>query len=128
MNEATLFLSQLIGPILLIGGISMLVRQDAYREFIQNLAKNRALLLYNGFVESTAGLAVILYHNLWSTPAEIIISLIGWGMFAEGIFDLFVSKKTIKSFAISSTGYLQISAWVLLAIGAYLSYVAYLVL
>jgi len=127
MNETTLFLSQLIGPILGVSGLSLLIRQDAYREFIQNLSKNRALLLYNGFIESTAGLALVLHHNLWTTPAEVIISFLGWAMLAEGVFDLFVSKTTIKDIAHSGAGFMNTSGTLMLVAGAYLSYVAYLI-
>lgn len=127
MNETTLFLSQLMGPILIVLGLSMLIRQDAYREFMQNLLKNRALLLYNGIIESTAGLAVILSHNLWNTPAQIIISLLGWGMLVEGVFDLFVSKTTLKDIAHSGAAVLSSVALVTVLAGAYLSYVGFLI-
>jgi len=125
MNETTIFLGQLMGPILIILGLSMLVRQDAYREFIQNLSKNRSLLLYNGIIEGTAGLAIVLHHNLWATPSQAIISLIGWGMLVEGVFDLFVSKTTIKDIAHSGAGVLNITAVVSVLIGAYLAYVGF---
>jgi len=125
MNETTLFLSQLIGPILIVFGLSMLIRQDAYREFIRNLSKNRSLLLYNGIIEGGAGLAIVLNHNLWTTPAQIIISLLGWGMIVEGIFDLFVSKITIKDIAHSGAGILNIIAVISILIGAYLAYVGF---
>lgn len=126
MNDTTLFLSQLIGPVLVVLALSMLIRQDAWREFIRNLSKNRALLLYNGVIEGTAGLALVLHHNFWNTPAEVIISLLGWGMVVEGVFDLFVSKTTIKDLAHATTGILNISAIITLVAGAYLSYVAYI--
>jgi uncharacterized protein YjeT (DUF2065 family) len=127
MNDTTLFLSQLIGPVAIVIGLSVLIRHDAYMEFIRNLAKNRSLLLYNGMIESTAGLAIVLNHNLWSTAAEVIISLIGWGMVAEGVFDLFVSKTTIKDMAHSSVGILKVTGLVTVLVGAYLVYVGYFI-
>lgn len=127
MNETTLFLSQLIGPVAMVIGLSMLIRQDAYREFIQSISRDRSLLLYNGMIESTVGLALILHHNMWNTPAQVIISLIGWGMMAEGIFDLFVSKTTIKDLTHSAKGMMTMTGLITLLLGAYLAYVGYLI-
>ena len=127
MNETTLFLSQLMGPVLIALGLSMLIRKDAYQEFFQNLSKNRAFLLYNGLLEGTAGLAIVLHHNLWNTPAQVVISLLGWGMMLEGLFGLFVSKRTIKDIVHSSATTLNVAALLCILMGAYLAYVAYFI-
>ena len=125
MDESTLFLSKLIGPIMLLIGVSLIFRQDVYKDVMKHLSKDRSLLLYNGIVESTAGLALVLNHNLWGSPAEIIISIVAWGMLVEGAFELFVSKKTIKEMAHASTLFLNISGVITMGLGAYLAYPAY---
>ena len=127
MNETTLFLSQLIGPVLIVMGLSMLIRKDAWQEFLQSISHNRALLLYNGMVEGSAGLALLLYHNFWNTPAEIIITLLGWAMFLEGICDLFVSRTTVKDLLHSSNTILNVTGIVSIAVGGYLAYISYLI-
>lgn len=127
MNETTLFLSQLIGPVLMVMGLSMLIRKDAWQEFLQHISHNRALLLYNGVIEGSAGLALLLSHNLWNSPAEIIITLLGWMMLLEGVCDFFVSKTTIKDLIHSSGTILNFTGIVSIVVGAYLAYVGYLV-
>ena len=127
MNDTTLFLSQLIGPVLILLALSMLMRQESWKAFIKGMGRDSSLLLYNGILESTAGLAIVLHHNLWSTPAEVIISLLGWAMILEGAFDLFISKRTIKQAVKSmSDQMMKLSGIFMLVIGAYLTWFGFL--
>ena len=127
MNETTQFLAQLMGPILALIGIALITRKKAFKEFVSNLAEDPSLLLYNGMLESTAGLAVVLNHNLWNTIPEIIISILGWGMLAEGALDLFVTKKNIKLYGRSiNDSMMNLSSVLMIVAGAYLSYAGYL--
>ncbi|MDH5596490.1 MAG: hypothetical protein OEY44_00165 [Candidatus Peregrinibacteria bacterium] len=127
MNESTQFLAQLMGPILALIGVALITRKKAFREFVSNLAEDPSLLLYNGMLESSAGLAVILHHNLWNTIPEIIVSILGWGMLIEGALDLFITKKNIKQYARSiNDSMMNLSSVLMIVAGAYLSYAGYL--
>ena len=128
MNDLTLYLSQLMGPVMAILGLAFLLRQKEMVTRMKDLAKHPVILLISGMVETTAGLAVVLAHNEWGTPAAFIISLMGWGMLIEGTFSLLVSKTFLrKSIADMTMGVIHPAGVVMLAAGAYLSWYGYLV-
>ena len=96
MNESTLFLSQLIGPVLAIVGLSFILRRNEMMTLIKQLVKNNVILWVYGMAELTAGIAIVMYHNEWNSVAAFIISLLGWGMILEGSFGVLVNKTHLK--------------------------------
>lgn len=94
------------------------------------MEKEASFLFLAGLVEATAGLAIVLSHNLWSSPAEIIISFLGWAMIAEGSICLLLNTKfpqgVVNHMIKSMPQFLTVSAIVMLAAGGYLSYLAYM--
>jgi len=96
MNETTLFFSRLIGPVLAVVGLSFILRRTEMIALMKQLVKNNVILWIYGMIELTAGIAIILAHNEWSSTPAIIISLIGWGMILEGSFGVLSNKTHIK--------------------------------
>ncbi len=92
----TLFLSQLMGPVMAVIGLAMLIRQKDMKKLIKNMIDNPLTLFINGIVELAAGISIVLYHNLWNTLAAVIITTIGWLMIMEGAFGVLASKGNIK--------------------------------
>jgi len=104
MNPTTTFLLQLIGPIGLIIGISLLTNPKFYQNLIKSLEKEPIALYITSLGAMTIGLSIILKNNLWTTTPEVIISLLGWILFLKGILLAFnplsiykISKKLAKS-------------------------------
>jgi len=128
MNETTLYLSQLMGPILVLFGISFLIKEKWYLEVFKGLHKNGLFLYLDSVVETTAGLAIVLSHNLWGTTPEVMISLIGWAMLFEGTMIMMTSKAFLRSMMtmIATSNWLKVSAFLSLVIGGYLSWAGYL--
>lgn len=93
--------------------------------------KDDAFLFMAGIVESTAGIAIILGHNLWGSAAEIIISFLGWAMILEGSLCLLALKKFPKGIMNhmmkSMPQLISLSAIVMILAGAYLSYLGYII-
>lgn len=131
MNSSTLFLSQLIGPILLLLGVSFGLNKKFYSDWFKKMDKDDAFLFMAGIVESTAGIAIILGHNLWGSAAEIIISFLGWAMILEGSLCLLALKKFPKGIMNhmmkSMPQLISLSAIVMILAGAYLSYLGYII-
>lgn len=128
MNEATLFLAKLVGPIMVLVALAFLMRKDDMKKLMHDVVSNTYTLFLQGMVESTAGLAIVLHHNLWDSPTAIIISLLGWLMFIEGAFELLTSNASMKrAMAGFSKEWMTPSGVVVLAAGAYLVWQAYLV-
>ncbi len=128
MNETTLFLSRLIGPIALLIGVSFAIQHNFYMDWFKKLKKDGAFLFLVALIEATAGLAIVLSHNLWTSAPEVIISVLGYGMILEGALVLLGGKAWIK-LAIrlfSRTTLLFVSAaLVTFALGGYLTWIGY---
>lgn len=84
-------------------------------------------MFFDGIVETTAGLALVLNHNYWETPLEVVISLLSWGILLEGALILMTTKSQMKSLLQKITpGVLKTEVVFLLVIGAYLCWSGYL--
>ncbi len=128
MNETTLFLSRLIGPICILVGVSFAIQHKFYMDWFKNLKKNGAFLFLAALVESTAGLAIVLSHNLWTSAPEIIISILGYAMILEGTLVLLGGKTWIKLGVrlLSRTALLfAFAALFCFVIGGYLTWIGY---
>jgi hypothetical protein len=72
------FLAKLIGPIALVAAIGLLVNRAAYRAIAQEFLRSPALVYLSGLVTMTAGVAVVLSHNLWVADWRVLITIFGW--------------------------------------------------
>ena len=74
----------------------------------------------------TAGLAIVLTHNVWSGGAlPILVTLLGWGSLLKGIFSLLLPPVLESRVFIVGLRYEQhpiLFAAVGLLLGAYLTY------
>ena len=128
MNETTLFLSRLIGPVCILLGISFAIHRNFYMDWFKKLKQNGGFLFLAAIIEVTAGLAIILSHNLLTTAPEIIITVLGYGMILEGTLVLLGGKTWIKlavRLLSRATLIFVLSALVLFAIGGYLTWIGY---
>ncbi len=128
MQPMTLFLTQLLGPVLILLGISFFTKQHEYNKLFKKLHKENAFLFLEGIVETTAGLAIVLSHNMWGTLPEIVISAFGWAMVAEGSLVLLTKNRSIKKSlrAISDPALMMTFSVSFLILGAYLTWVGFL--
>jgi len=132
MNETTLFLSRLIGPTILLIGISFAIHHKFYIDWFKKFKEREPLLFFTELIEIIAGLAIILSHNLWTSVPEIIISVIGYGMVLEGALVLLVGKPWVNLAVrlFSRTTFLFVFSLlltVLTLVGGYLTWIGYFV-
>ena len=127
MGETTIFLAKLMGPVLVLVGLSFALKKDEYMVMFKKVIKERAYLFLQGIVESTAGLAIVLAQNLWSSPVEIFISLMGWMMLIEGGLTLLSSKNSIKNMmrVCATPQLMMLITLFVLVLGAFFSWVGY---
>jgi uncharacterized membrane protein len=74
----SIFLAKLIGPILAVIGIGMLVNGKVYRALVEEFLRSHALIYLSGLLTMTAGLALVLSHNVWAADWRVIITILGW--------------------------------------------------
>lgn len=126
--ETTLFLAQIWGPTILAVGIGIFVSRGYYIKIYRDLEKEKFATLVFGMMAVAAGAAHIGAHNTWGTLPEIVVSFLGWGLFAKGAVLTIAPKLadkagdwTVKSKLIPWTGGFAV------LIGVYLCWLGYLV-
>lgn len=95
--ELTTFLAQLWGPILIAIGIGFFVSRSYYVRVYRDLEKAPFAVLFFGMAAMAAGIAHVLYHNVWGSPVEIVVSLLGWGLLLKGIICVVAPKLADRS-------------------------------
>ncbi len=122
------FLARLIGPLMLAVGIGIFVNGQVYRVLADEFLRSRALVYLSGLLSMTAGLAIVLTHNVWRADWPVIITILGWLAVFGGAFRIIcpqgterVGRQMLKSkFGLTIAG----AVWV--AVGAILCLFGYL--
>jgi hypothetical protein len=76
--NTSIFLAKLMGPISLVAGISLFLNAEGTRAMAQEFLRSPALIYLSGLLTMTAGLAVLLNHNLWVGDWRVLITIFGW--------------------------------------------------
>jgi hypothetical protein len=96
---------------------------------MQAIIRDPPLLYIAGLLGMTAGLAIVLAHNVWSGGAlPILVTLFGWASLIKGVLLLALSPETESRVFIVGLGFDQhpnVYAAFLLALGTYLAYAGF---
>lgn len=121
--ENTLFLSQLFGVLFAVVGLSLLFNQRAFDKVLKDFTESAGLYYMSGVAALLAGTAIVLVHNMWETPQEVLVSLLGWAAIFKGVIRVFLpewGRKTMKKMVKSE------ATWYLLSLGVFTLGVAFL--
>jgi hypothetical protein len=125
MSTLTIYLARLIGLSSLLLAAAILLRGNAL--IMATIADGPVMLVYALF-SLAAGLAIILGHNIWSGgPLPVIVTLVGWLIFAKGLVLLVVTPETLAR-VLEQTQYREHSTLYIiptLMIGLYLTYAGF---
>lgn len=106
----------------------MIAHPQATLEVMKAIIQDRPLLFMAGVMGTTAGLAIVLVHNVWSGGAlPVIITIFGWAALIKGVLLLVLSPEMEARIFIVGLGYEQyplVYGFLLLLIGVYLTYAA----
>jgi hypothetical protein len=90
----SIFLAKLMGPLLLAVGIGVFVNGAVYRLLADEFLRSRALIYLSGLITMTAGLAIVLTHNVWRADWAVIITILGWLLLIGGAFRIVMPQGT----------------------------------
>ncbi len=128
MNAITLFLAQVLSIYFIIVGSSLLINGQQFKKMINEFHANDSLTIFYGAILSFAlGITMVLKHNVWDGPVQIIITLIGWAALAKGITLFYLPTSWTKMTKGFNAGLLYVVGVVFLGLGGYLGYMAYFV-
>src|SRR5262245_29831864 len=122
------FLARLLGPILLVLGISLALNRKAYTEMAKEFVASRSLVYLAGTAALTAGLALVLNHNVWVADWRLIITLMGWLATLAGISRLLLpdTVQRVGRGVFASERPIATTGLVWIVLGAILTYAGYL--
>ena len=125
--QTSIFLAKLIGPLFLAVGVGLLVNAAVYRKLAEEFLASHALIYLSGLLLMTAGMALVLTHNVWAADWRVAITLLGWLAAIGGAVRIVMPQGTQKigrRFLKHPQG-MTIAAVVWLAIGALLCFFGY---
>lgn len=121
------FIAKLLGPMLLVVGVALLTRPEAYRALLREFIASGVSLYMAGFFGLLGGLALLLTHNVWALDWRLLITLIGWVTLVRALVTIFCPQwiVSIGTTLIERKGTFPVAAAFDLVIGAILTYFGY---
>lgn len=126
--ETSLFLAQLIGPVLIVIGVGLLLKQTEFREMATDFLSSRALIFVSGLLTLVVGLAIVLTHNVWEFNWPVIITILGWLSVFGGVFRILFpdSVQSMGTSMLDKPAMMTVSGAIQIVLGLWLSYVGYM--
>ncbi|MGB7336769.1 MAG: hypothetical protein WBD01_13360 [Salaquimonas sp.] len=78
----------LLGLYLLAAGIGLLTDSKAFAGVLDEFKSSIGLTYIAAIAAFAIGAVLVAIHNLWATPLQIIVSLVGWAALFEGLLML----------------------------------------
>ncbi|MBN2087803.1 hypothetical protein JW758_05635 [Candidatus Peregrinibacteria bacterium] len=127
MNDITIFLAQIFGPVLGFVGLGILLNQGFYMKAFKDLTKESFGLVMNNMAMIAIGVVLVMKHFLWGSLPEVLISLVGLAFLVKGAL-LAIMPKAFDSFikSVLSKELMMFAGGLWLVGGAYLSYVGFM--
>lgn len=123
---STQTLALFIGLYMLAGGTGLLVDHKSCAGLIDEFRSSIAVSYLAGVLVFVIGAVIVALHNVWTGPAAILVSLLGWGALVEGCLLLAFRRpflNLVKKFPISARTIIPFGI-LTVAIGAWLVYSA----
>lgn len=126
--ENTLFLGSIVGPYLLIMGLSLLLYAKVWIKIIKDMEKNHTVIFVGMALALLVGLAFIQMHNIWEWSIWVVITLFGWIAFLKGLFYFLAPGDWIKKMVkiCANTNFLYAGGLIIAILGGWMSYLIYI--
>ena len=93
-----IFLAKFLGLYLIAISVGMLVSKRRTRAALDEMARSGPWMLFSGMVATAAGMAIVLWHNVWTGGAlAVVVTLFGWAALLKGVSLLLVPPSTMAS-------------------------------
>jgi hypothetical protein len=121
------YLAKLIGPVFVAVGVGMLLNTHNYLTMAQEGLHSPIMIYFSGVLLLTAGIAIVLTHNLWVGDWRLNVTLLGWLATIGGLFRILWPQKVMEigSHVIDHDESLIVGGFIVLVIGCVLGYFGY---
>jgi hypothetical protein len=125
--QRSIYLAKLIGPIFVVVGIGILLNTHLYLVMAEQGLRSYVLIYLSGILTLTAGLALVLAHNVWEGDWRLIITLLGWLGVIGGVFRILWPQEVVEvgRAVIAHSEALMFGGFVVIVLGGVLSYYGY---
>lgn len=127
MEDTTLFLAQLMGPVMLAVGLGIFFSRAYYMKVYRHLENETLAVLMSGIVALVAGIVIVMNHNIWGGFIPTVVTLVGWLSIAKGLL-LIIFPQVVDRIGdrLSVSGWFPVIGSIYALLGAFISYAAYL--
>ena len=126
MNSSVI-IAQLIGPTMLLMGISLFTNIAGIEKIGREFMESRALIMMAGMMAFIPGLAIVNFHNIWIMAWPVVVTLFGWLLVVAGIMRIifYDQLRVMGKKMLGHSGFIKIAGAFLLILGGFLSYKGY---
>lgn len=82
--QTSIFIARLIGPVMIVAGLSVLFDRQRFHSMAEEFLASRALMFLGGMMVMLGGLAIVLAHNVWTSDWRMMVTLFGWLLVISG--------------------------------------------
>ncbi len=120
-------LAAVVGPVLLVTGLSLLLYANQYVKLLKKWKDDHFVLVWAAFFSLVLGLIIVQMHNVWEANLWVVITIIGWLAIIKGLFYFLAPESCIKGFIkyFENSGWFYFSGLVCGILGAVMSYYVY---
>lgn len=123
--ELSIFWAKLLGLYSLIIAAELLIRRHEIEKAVVDFASSKGLLMFSGSISLLLGLTIVISHPIYEASWYGLITFLGYVLILRGIWRIaFPSRLQKKMVTCFRQGHLGIF-FVLLILGAYLTYVGF---
>lgn len=124
-------LARVIGPFLIAVLSAIELRTGEMSKFVQLFFENDLMVWIMATVLVLAGLLIIAFHQYWSRPSAVFISVFGWYLLLRGLVLLYAPQLYARasSSAVNnghSELYVRLGAGAMLLAGLWITYVGWI--
>jgi len=118
----------LIGPTLIALAATLLINLNSISALVEPVSHDPALVIVSGILSFVVGLAVVRVHNHWAGNWTVLVTILGWLLLVGGLIRMLfpIWLAGLAADLVKNTGFIAGEAIVLLVIGIFLSYKAYM--
>lgn len=126
--ELTLFMSKVVGPVLLLRAISILIDRNHFIALLDNIEHESKTISFSMFPIAMlmTAISVVLVHKDTSSLAAILFHIIAWGMIVKtSLLILFPAILAKKAQWINQSGFIYVVLFMCFVVGVYLTWFGY---
>ena len=126
--DTTMFLSRIIGPLLIIRGGSIILDRQHFRTMLDNLEQETRTIAFAMVPVAImmGALTILQLHHDTSSIAAILFHIIAWGAIVKtSLIMLFPKLVVAKAQMLGKRGFLEVVWIVTLTTGVYLTWFGY---